>query len=125
MLHWQDDTNFRPPHRVWLNGEIVHFSKEHLPYALPAVFCLLTVGILPPFLLLNYPLLNKVLAKLGLEELKIFMFIMKIPSTSSIKPFLDSLGCFKDNMRFFAGFYFLYIWIILIVHINTTGFFEH
>ena len=122
----QDEDNFRPPRRVWLNGEIVHFSKQHLPYALPAVLCLLTVGILPPLLLLIYPLLNKVLAKLGLEELAIFAYIMKIPSTSSIKPFLDSFqGCFKDNMRFFASFYFLYRWIILIVHISTIGFFEH
>ena len=120
------DDNFRPPHRVWLNGEIVHFSKEHLPYALPAVFCLLTVGILPPFLLLIYPLLNKILAKLGLEELKVFTYILRIPSTSSIKPFLDSFqGCFKDNMRFFAGFYFLYRWMFLLAHIGTVGFFEH
>jgi hypothetical protein len=120
------DENFRPRNRVWLNGEIVHFSKEHLPYALPAVFCLLTVGIIPPVLLLTYPLLNKVIAKLDLEQFTVFSYILKVPSISSVKPFLDSFqGCFKDNMRFFAGFYFLYRWMFLLIHIGTVGFFDH
>ena len=57
-IHAAQDNDFQPHKRVWLNGEIVHFSKEHLPYALPAVFCLLTVGMIPPLLLLIYPLLN-------------------------------------------------------------------
>ena len=121
-----DDDDFWPQNRVWLNGEIVHFSKDHLPYALPAVFCLLTVGILPPLLLLIYPLLNKIIDKLSLENFKIFAYISKVPSISSIKPFLDSFqGCFKDNMRFFAGLYFLYRWMFLLIHIGTVGFFEH
>ena len=120
------DDDFRPRNRVWLNGEIVHFSKEHLPYALPAVFCLLTIGIFPPLLLLIYPLLNKITDKLGLEKVKIFACILKVPSISNIKPFLDSFqGCFKDNMRFFAGLYFLYRWMFLLIHIGTVGFFEH
>ena len=120
------DDGFQPRSRVWFNGEIVHFSKDHLPYALPAVFCLLTVGVLPPLLLLIYPLLNKIVNKLGLEDFKFISCILKIPSTSSIKPFLDSFqGCFKDNMRFFAGLYFLYRWMFLLIHISTVGFFEH
>ena len=120
------DESFQPHNRVWLNGEIVHFSREHLPYALPAVFCLLTVGIIPPILLLIYPLLNKIIAKLDLEKFAVFAYVMKVPSISSVKPFLDSFqGCFKDNMRFFAGFYFLYRWMFLLIHIGTVGFFEH
>ena len=120
------DGDFRPQHRVWYNGEIVHFSKEHLPYALPAIFCLLTVGILPPILLLIYPLLNKIVAILGLEEQKFITCILRVPSTSSIKPFLDSFqGCFKDNVRFFAGVYFVYRWVILLIDINTVEYFEY
>ena len=125
-IYAAQDAKFRPPNRVWLNGEIVHFSKEHLPYALPAVFCLLTVGIIPPILLLIYPLLNKIIAKLDLEKFTVFAYIMKVPSISSVKPFLDSFqGCFKDDMRFFAGLYFLYRWMFLLIHIGTVGFFEH
>ena len=40
-----------------------------------------------------------------------------------VKPLLDSFqGCFKDNLRFFAGLYFLYRWPILLVYMNTTSF---
>ena len=125
-IYAAQDENFRPPNRVWLNSEIVNFSREHLPYALPAVLCLLTVGIIPPILLLIYPLLNKIIAKLDLEKFAIFAYVMKVPSISSIKPFLDSFqGCFKDDMRFFAGLYFLYRWMFLLIHNGIVGFFEY
>ena len=101
------DGDFKPQHRLWYNGEIVHFGKDHMPYALPAIFCLVTVGILPPVLL--YPLLNKIVTILGLEEQKFIICISRVPSADNLKPFLDSFqGCFKDNMRFFAGVYFVY-----------------
>ena len=75
-IYAAQNEDFRPHNRVWLNGEIAHFSKAHFPYALPAVLCLLTVGIIPPILLLTYPLLNKVIAKLDLEEeFTIFTYI--------------------------------------------------
>ena len=95
--------------RVMLNGNIVYFSREHLPYALPALFCLLTMGILPPLLLLAYPLSNRVLAFLHLEESRaVNLILQKIP-INRLKPLLDSFqGCFKDNLRFYAGLYFLY-----------------
>ena len=114
---WLRKTGFKPPARVWLNGELLYFSKEHLPYALPAIFCLLTIGILPPALLLAYPLGNKVMTFFGCE------FLSQKLSISSLKPLLDSIqGCFKDNMRFFAGLYFLYRWIIPLIHITANGF---
>ena len=102
-------SNIIVSNRVMLNGNIVYFSREHLPYALPALFCLLTMGIFPPLLLLAYPLSNKVLAFFRLEESRAMNLILhKIP-INRLKPLLDSLqGCFKDNLRFFAGLYFLY-----------------
>ena len=46
---------------------------------------------------------------------------------SKLKPFLDSFqGCFKDNLRFFAGIYFLYRWIALLMFAlvpTITGFY--
>ena len=120
-IYTEHDSGFKVYPRVWYNGEVVHFSKEHLPYALPALFCLLTVGVLPPVLLLTYPLLNKVLDFLGLEDKKFVKFIStRMPFGTSLKPLLDSFqGCFKDNFRFFAGLYFLYRWSFLLVHFNT------
>jgi predicted outer membrane repeat protein len=100
--------------RVWLNGNIVSFSANHLPYALPALFCLLTIGLMPPFLLLAYPLANKVLAIVHCEDLKLSKYITIV----RLKPLLDAFqGCFKDNLRFFAGLYFLYRWTTLIIGI--------
>ena len=109
--------------RVWLNGNIPYFSARHLPYALPALFCLLTIGVLPPVLLLVYPLFNKVIALLGFEESKVVNFIsQKVLYINSLKPLLDSFqGCFKDNLRFFAGLYFLYRWIAPVVFTISSG----
>ena len=113
-LHIHVEEYKEQPLRVWFNGELVYFGQDHLRYAIPALSILLTVGLLPPILLLSYPLINKILAILGLENHAIIVFIShKIP-ISSLKPLLDSFqGCFKDNLRFFAGLYFLYRWIIL------------
>lgn len=115
-----EDSGFSPPIRVWLNSELSYFSKEHLPYALPAVFFLFTIGLLPPALLLGYPLLNKVLTALGCENVNL---ISQQISVSSLKPLLDSIqGCFKDNFRFFSGLYFLYRWIILVIFMTPDVF---
>ena len=119
-IHPENGSGFKVHPRVWYNGEIEYFSKEHLPYALPALFCLLTIGALPPILLLVYPLLNKLLDYLGLEDKKCVKLICAILPIASLKPLLDSFqGCFKDRLRFFAGLYFLYRWSFLLVSSNT------
>ena len=106
--------------RAWFNGELIHLGKDHWIYAAPAIFCLLTVGLFPPVLFLTYPLLNKTLALFGLEEKKPFHLFL---STSWLKPLLDSFqGCFKDNLRFFAGLYFLYRWTFLLFHWGMGNF---
>ena len=105
---------------VLLNGEIVYFSKQHLPYAIPALLCLLTVGLLPPALLLTYPLLNKAISLLGLEDNRFVVITYGLLPINTLKPLLDSFqGCFKDNFRFLAGLYFLYRWTILIISTTT------
>ena len=109
--------------RVWFNGELPYFGTYHLRYALPALITLLTIGLVPPILLFSYPLINKILSVLGLENQALIIFIShKIP-IGSLKPLLDSFqGCFKDNLRFFAGLYFLYRWIILLSYTLIKGF---
>ena len=116
-----DDNNFTCSTctRVWFNGELIYFHRDHLLYAIPALSCLLTIGLLPPVLLLTYPLLNKVLSILGLDNNKVVNSLSeKLPMRlSNLKPLFDSFqSCFKDNLRFFAGLYFLYRWTLLFVY---------
>ena len=122
-LFIREDSNFTAPKRAWLNGNILYFSRSHLPYALPALFFLLTVGTIPPLLLLAYPLSNKILTFFRLEESRMAAFISRKLRISYLKPLLDSFqGSFKDNTRFFAGLYFLYRWIALILTITLSDF---
>ena len=108
--------------RVWHNGNMKYFGPDHLPYAIPALLCLSMVGVLPPFLLLVYPLFNKIMAVFGLEESKLMHFLSQKVSISKIKPLLDTFqGCFKDNLRFFAGLYFIYRWIAPFVNSATSS----
>ena len=122
-LFVREDSNFKAPKRVWLNGNILYFSKSHLPYAIPALFFLLTVGTIPPLLLLTYPLSNKVLSFFGIEESRMAIFISQKLQINNLKPLIDSFqGSFKDNLRFFAGFYFLYRWIVLVLTVTLSNF---
>ena len=108
--------------RVWHSGNMTFFREEHLPFAIPALFCLLIIGVLPPMLLLAYPLFNKIMAFFGLEESKFMHFISQTFPVSKIKPLLDTFqGCFKDNLRFFAGLYFMYRWIAPVVNSVTSS----
>ena len=101
---------------VYLNGNLFYFRGWHLLYAIPAIFFLLTIGVFPPMLLLGYPFFNKILAFCGWEESKGIKVISRKLRIISLKPLLDSFqGSFKDNLRFFAGLYFLYRWIGLII----------
>ena len=106
---------FKPSVRVWYNGEILYFSRNHLPYALPAIIFLCVIGIFPPVLLLSYPLLNKLVALFRCDNHKVLdNCITKTLNLTfgRLKPLLDSFqGCFKDNYRFFSGLHFLYRWV--------------
>jgi hypothetical protein len=109
----ETDGTFKPSVRVWYNGEIVYFSRNHLPYALPAIVFLCVIGIVPPILLLSYPLLTKLVALFHCDKLNCKVLDNCINLTiGRLKPLLDSFqGCFKDNYRFFSGLYFLYRWV--------------
>jgi len=104
-------------YRVFLNGEIEYFSKEHFPYAAPAILCLLTIGAVPPTLLLAYPLTNRMLTLCHISDSSLVTSVTRKISISKLKPFLDSFqGCFKDNFRFFSGLYFVYRWVGLVLY---------
>ena len=94
---------------VFLQGNIEYMTTAHLPYAIPAIFCICSFVAVLPLLLITYPLCNKVILFLGIEENCIIKFTSRLIPITKIKPFLDCFqGTFKDNYRFFAGFYFMY-----------------
>ena len=96
---------------VYRYGEIVYFSKDHLPYAMPAIFSLIVIIGLPTILLLVYPAHYKVLASLGLKESS---KISRWVTITKMKPLFDSFqSCYRDKCRFYAGLYFTYRLIIL------------
>lgn len=99
---------------VFYNGELKFFKGEHLYYAIPALFVLLVFGILPPILLLSYPLCYKIFAILKISESKFVSLLCKCIPLESFRPFFDSFqSTFKDKYRFFAGLYFIYRLITL------------
>ena len=95
---------------VYRSGQLSMFEPVHLKYAVPAVFFSCTLLLLPPLVLLLYPLLGKSLAFLGLNESKLAGYISRLVPMQLLDTFQSS---FRDEVRFFAGFYFLYRVIIL------------
>ena len=93
----------------FLQGNIDYFGKEHLKYALPAIFCIVFFLAPLPLLLIIYPLCNKVVVFLGIHNNFAIKWTSRLIPITKIKPLLDCFqGTFKDNFRFFAGLYFLY-----------------
>ena len=93
---------------VFLDGETRYFHGNHIKYAIPAIVFLILIVIPPPLILLCDPILLKLEDKLC---------YLRQPWTKiriKIKPLMDSFqNCFKDNMRWCAGLFFLYRSIIL------------
>ena len=92
---------------VYYDGEMEWFGLSHFKYAVPAIVFSLAVVVLPPIVLLIYPLHYKVLAVLKVDQNTCIKYLFR--PLEKMKPFLDSFqGCFKDEYRFFSGFYLLY-----------------
>ncbi len=111
---------------VFYNGAFTFMGKEHLLYAVPAIFFLVTLVIIPPLLFFGYPLCYKLLALFRIEESKVVQITCKIIRLEKFKPFFDSIqGAFKDRYRFFAGLYFFYRLCALMIFSFTSTFSTH
>lgn len=100
---------------VFYNGDILFFSTRHLPYAIPALICLVTLIMMPPLILLWHPFVKQLLAKCGLGESRLVIVIDNILFVNKLKPLVDSFqSCFKDKYRFLAGLLFLYRVVLLL-----------
>ena len=91
------------------DGELTFFQGLHLAYALPALLIILTLGVIPPMLLLSYPACYRILAFFKINETKFSTYLCKIVPLEKLKPFFDFFQrSFKDEYRFFSGVYFVY-----------------
>ena len=93
----------------------MYFQDGHLKYAIPALIIETVLILMPPILLLIYPLCYRVFALLGVEETSFVKVLCKVTPLEKMKPLFDSFqGCYKDKYHFFAGLYFLYRLVALI-----------
>ena len=77
----------------WYLGDADYFDNNHLPYAIPAIFCLIVVIVPPPCILVLGANLTNLYTKVRMK----FM------------PFLDSFqSSFKNKYQFSAALYFVY-----------------
>ncbi len=110
--------------RVLYHGDIEYFKRSHLPYAIPASCFLVVITILPPVLLLSYPLCYRVLAFFCIQESKFSRVLCKVIPLEKYKPFFDSFqGTFRDECRYFAGLYFLYRLLIQLIFVCSVDLF--
>jgi len=104
----------------WVDGTKPYLSGIHGRYAIVAFVFLFCFVLLAPILLLLYPYLPKLINKLNWEEKWIVRKLSIIPLHHAI-PFYDAIqGCFKDEYRFFAVFYFVYRIIAFAIYSFTT-----
>ena len=96
-------------------GHLTYFEGEHIPYAIAAVLVLLFMIVIPPLLLLSYPLVFKLFGLCGLSETKLVTTLWRMMPIQFLDAFQSS---FKDKYRFFAGLYFLYRVAILVLFMS-------
>ena len=90
-------------------GGLPYFKGKHLIYAVPALLSCLLVTILPPLILLLYPLTLQILSLCKLSEHWIVNKALQLIRINKLIPFIDCFqSCYKDKFRFFAGLYFIY-----------------
>ena len=94
-------------------GYMNYFEGAHIKYAVVAMLALIFLIIIPPLLLLLYPLVFKCLGLCKQSESKISAFLWRLMPIQILDAFQSS---FKDRYRFFAGLYFLYRAIILAAY---------
>ena len=91
-------------------GHLTYLEGEHVPYAVAASLVLTFMIIIPPLLLLAYPLMFKLFGLCNLSETKLVTILWRMMPIQFLDAFQSS---FKDKYRFFAGLYFLYRAVIL------------
>ena len=96
--------------RTHFVGTIIYFSSEHFKYLAPAFICLIISVYFPCYLIFK-PLMGKISSHYKKEEQcarcdVILCFNMDMGRVNQLLE--EFYGPFKNNCRFYAGFFFLY-----------------
>ena len=110
-IHLFDDGQQSYRMVVFLEGDLMPYHGRHIWYAAVAVVFLIFWVILPPLMLIFYPLIFKILSLCDLSECRIAMCLSRIIPIQLLDSFQSP---FKDNCRFFAGLYFIFRTIALV-----------
>ena len=98
-----------------------YFQGDHVKYAIVALVVLVTVVILPPLLLLIYPLIFRLLSLCRLSESKGAILIWRMIPIQFLDAYQSS---FRNKYRFFAGLYFFYRAAVFSVYMATVTLFQ-
>ena len=97
-------------HVVRIAGYMDYLEGAHVRYTVVAIITLIFMIIIPPLLLLLYPLVFNLLSLCQLSELPLVATLWRLMPFQILDAFQSS---FRDKCRFFAGLYFLYRALIL------------
>ena len=98
---------------LFYNGNMEPFHGAHIKYASVAIIFLILIVILPPALLIFYPLFFRMLGICNLSESRVATYLWRIIPIQLLDSFQNP---FKNDFRFFAGLYFLYRAIALAIY---------
>ena len=92
---------------------IPFFGRAHLPYAILAIFVLLTFGAIPLILLLLYPF----------RRFQRCLNRYRLLQSPALHMFIDTFqGCYKDGKeRCFAGLYFVFRIVIFTIYTSAKS----
>jgi predicted outer membrane repeat protein len=108
----ENNSFYYPPdgERVYVAGQLTTHSKEYYPYYITAILVCCTFVAIPPLLFLDYPL--RVAEWLLLKV----RFLQRIYPGDKVHILMDTFqGCYRKNMRFFAGVYFFFRLFIFVI----------
>ena len=98
------------------DGKMEYLEGTHLYMAIPIFLAVFPIIILPPILLFVYPLCYNMFRIFRIHESKFSTILCKVIPLERFRPFFDSFqSCFKDEHRYFAGLYFSYRCLILLI----------
>ena len=109
---WLQMVNHKSIPVVFYSGNLQPFEGRHLQYALPALFFLFVLVVLPLLWLLSYPVLFKLLGNCHVSESKLAVCLLRLFPIELLDCFQS---CFKDDCCHFAGLYLVYRLIPLII----------
>ena len=98
------------------HGTVVYFGRKHFPYAITALAFLLIFGILPPLILIGYPVVLSTIGYFGWDDTTTVHTLRRWIPLYKLKPVFDAFWSeLKPNCKVFAGFYCVYRFLAKIV----------